>query len=139
MILMIKRLQKTRLNTSTTLKYSILLSSLSFSAILYSATPEQIKTAVQAEETAYLDTLKTLVNIESGSKDIEGLNQIAKVVADQLKAVGAEVNIINSTDIYRMDDTPEKMGPMVKAVLKGQGKSKIMMIAHMDTVYQRKI
>lgn len=137
MILMIKRLQKTRLNTSNTLKYSILLSSLSFSAALYAATPEQIKTAVQAEETAYLDTLKTLVNIESGSKDIEGLNQIAKVVADQLKAVGAEVNIINSTDIYRMDDTPEKMGPMVKAVLKGQGKSKIMMIAHMDTVYQR--
>lgn len=119
------------------LKYPLGVASLFMATLLSAASPEQIKSTVQAEQSAYLETLKTLVNIESGSKDIEGLNQIAKVVADQLKGVGADVSIINSTDIYRMDDTPEKMGPIVKAVLKGQGKSKIMMIAHMDTVYER--
>ncbi|WP_180121146.1 glutamate carboxypeptidase [Acinetobacter sp. YH12086] len=103
----------------------------------WAASPQEIKQVVESQKQSYLETLKTLVNIESGSKDLEGLNQMAKVVADQLKNVGAEVSVIESTDIYRMDDTPEKMGPIVKGVLKGQGKSKIMMIAHMDTVYER--
>lgn len=119
------------------LKYPIALSSLCFATLISAATPEQLKTAVKAEELGYLETLQSLVNIESGSKDIEGVNQIAKVVAEQLKAVGAEVNIVNSTDIYRMGDTPTQVGPMVKATLKGKGKSQIMMIAHMDTVYPR--
>ena len=142
MILMIKKQQlqssKKPLMSSPTLKLSsFCLASLIASTTLQAATPEQIKTVVQAEESAYLETLKNLVEIESGSKDIEGLNQIAKVVAEQLKAAGAEVSIIQSQDIYRMDDTPEQVGPMIKAVLKGKGKSKIMMIAHMDTVYQK--
>ncbi|WP_180101709.1 glutamate carboxypeptidase [Acinetobacter sp. YH12126] len=101
------------------------------------ASPQEIMQVAESQKQSYLETLKTLVNIESGSKDLEGLNQMAKVVADQLKNVGAEVSVIESTDIYRMDDTPETMGPIVKGVLKGQGKSKIMMIAHMDTVYER--
>ncbi|MCL6230833.1 MULTISPECIES: glutamate carboxypeptidase [Acinetobacter] len=103
----------------------------------WAASPQEIMQVAESQKQSYLETLKTLVNIESGSKDLEGLNQMAKVVADQLKNVGAEVSVIESTDIYRMDDTPEKMGPIVKGVLKGQGKSKIMMIAHMDTVYER--
>lgn len=137
MILMGITPQKNCFNIPKRLLYSILISSLSLSSALYAATPEQIKKTVQTEESAYLETLKNLVNIESGSKDIEGLNQIAKVVANELKDAGAEVSIINSSDIYRMDDSPEKMGPIVKGVLKGQGKSKIMLIAHMDTVYER--
>lgn len=112
-----------------------LISSLSISA--FAASPDQIKKVVEAEKPIYLNTLKDLVQIESGSKDIEGLNQMAQVVAARLKQAGAEVSIENSTNIYRMDDTPELIGPMVKAVLKGQGKSKIMLIAHMDTVYEK--
>ena len=54
-----------------------------------------------------------------------------------MKATGADVSILPTQDIYRMDDTPDQTGPMVKAVLKGKGKSKIMLIAHMDTVYQK--
>ncbi|WP_353173167.1 glutamate carboxypeptidase [Acinetobacter rudis] len=109
------------------------LSSLSLQA----ATLQQIKQVVVAEQQAYLSTLKDLVNIESGSRDIEGLNQIAQHVADRLKQTGATVEVIKSTDIYRLDDTPEQMGPMVKATLKGKGKSNIMLIAHMDTVYPK--
>lgn len=107
------------------------------SLAIYAVTPQQIKEVVTAEQQAYLSTLKDLVNIESGSRDVEGLNQIAAHVADRLKKSGADVRVIQSTDIYRLDDTPEKMGPMVQATLKGKGKSKIMLIAHMDTVYPK--
>ena len=40
---------------------------------------------------------------------------------------GAEVSIVEAKDIYRMDDTPQQTGPMVKAVLMGKGSSKIML------------
>ena len=44
------------------------------------------------------------------------MNKIAKYVAEQLKTTGAEVSIVEPKDIYRMDDTPQQTGPMVKAV-----------------------
>lgn len=89
----------------------------------------------QKEQQPLLDTLRDLVGIESGSKDFEGLNLIAGRVADQLRQLGGTVEILQPTDIYRLDDTPEKIGPAVHAVFKGTGAKKIMLIAHMDTVY----
>ncbi len=91
----------------------------------------------QKEQQPLLDTLRDLVSIESGSKDVEGLNQIAERVAGQLRQLGGTVEILQPTDIYRLDDTPEKIGPAVHAVFKGTGSKKIMLIAHMDTVYLR--
>lgn len=113
------------------------MSSLFTASSVFAVSADQIKKVVTEDQKAYLDTLKELVNIESGSKDIDGLNQIARIVSEKLKAQGATVEIIQANDVYRMDDAPEKLGPMVKAIFKGQGKSKIMMIGHMDTVYQK--
>lgn len=107
------------------------------SSISWAASPAEIKKIAEAQKVGYLDTLKTLVNIESGSKDIEGLNQISKVVADQLKATGAVVEIIQPKEIMKLDGAPDQTGPIVKAVLKGKGKTNIMLLAHNDTVYQK--
>ncbi|HEV8343705.1 MAG TPA: glutamate carboxypeptidase [Candidatus Binatia bacterium] len=41
------------------------------------------------------------------------------------------------SDVYKMDDTPEKIGKMVRATFAGTGTKKILLIAHMDTVYPR--
>lgn len=111
-----------------------LLSCLAFGQV-HAVSNDQVKHLVESEKKNYLNTLEALVNIESGSKDLVGVNKIAKYVAEQLKMTGAEVSIVEAKDIYRMDDTPQQTGPMVKAVLKGKGSSKIMLIAHMDTVY----
>jgi glutamate carboxypeptidase len=94
-----------------------------------------IQALAQKEQQPLLDTLRDLVNIETGSRDVEGLNVIAGRVADQLKQLGGTVEILQPTDIYRLDDTPEKIGPAVHATFKGAGTAKIMLIAHMDTVY----
>ncbi|MEH2484191.1 M20/M25/M40 family metallo-hydrolase [Bradyrhizobium sp. AZCC 2230] len=95
----------------------------------------EVHALAQKEQQPLLDTLRDLVSIESGSKDFEGLNLIAGRVADQLRQIGGTVEILQPTDIYRLDDTPEKIGPAVHAVFKGTGAKKIMLIAHMDTVY----
>lgn len=136
--MMKKVLNQTQLNKLSLQRFIVLgvMSGLSSVSVL-AASPDQVKKVIEAEKPMYLNTLKDLVQIESGSKDIVGLNQIAQVVAVRLKQAGAEVSVENSANIYRMDDTPEQVGPMIKAVLKGKGKSKIMLIAHMDTVYEK--
>ena len=91
----------------------------------------------QQEKAPLLDTLRDLVNIESGSKDAEGLAKLAALIAEHLTKLGGKVAIIEPADIYRMEDTPEKPGAMVHAEFKGTGTKKIMLIAHMDTVYLR--
>jgi len=94
-----------------------------------------VEQAANAQRQPMLDTMRDLVNIESGSKDLEGLAKIAALIADRLKALGGQVELITPTDIYRMDDTPERVGQVVHAEFKGSGTKKIMLIAHMDTVY----
>ncbi|MBW7962109.1 M20/M25/M40 family metallo-hydrolase [Bradyrhizobium sp. BR 10261] len=121
---------------------SLISSSLALLASLWlaSAAAEpmaDIHALAQQERQPLLDTLRDLVNIETGSGDVEGLNVIAGRVADQLRRIGGEVEILQPTDIYRLDDTPEKIGPAVHATFKGTGTRKIMLIAHMDTVYLR--
>jgi glutamate carboxypeptidase len=101
----------------------------------------QADAPVQAQARAHkgplLDTLKELVSIESGSRDLEGLAKLADVIAGRLRALGGEVELIQSADVYKMADTPEKTGRIVRATFRGTGSRKIMMIAHMDTVYLR--
>ena len=109
---------------------------LALSAVPARAAPEgRIHELAQQEKAPLLDTLRDLVNIESGSKDAEGLARIAALIAARLTGLGGKVAIIEPTDIYRMDDTPPKPGAMVHAEFKGTGSKKIMLIAHMDTVY----
>jgi glutamate carboxypeptidase len=109
----------------------------SASAVL--AQPVQpVLSAVQAQKQAYLDTLRDLVNIESGSDDRDGLDRISQLIADRLKALGGEVALVEpGNDAYRMHDTPPKIGRMVHATFKGTGTKKVLLIAHMDTVYRR--
>ena len=100
-----------------------------------SAAHAAVHELAQKEQQPLLDTLRDLVQIESGSKDLEGLGKIAALIASQLQQRGGKVEVLQPSDIYRLDDTPEKVGPVVHATFQGQGTKKIMFIAHMDTVY----
>jgi glutamate carboxypeptidase len=105
-----------------------------------SAAPvEPVRSLATKEKAPLVETLKDLVSIESGSGDREGLDKIADVIAGRLKALGGAVEMIepDAADIYHMVDTPKRIGKMVQARFTGSGTSKIMLIAHMDTVYLR--
>lgn len=96
-----------------------------------------VQRAAAAQKQPLLDTLKEFVSIETGSRDIEGLTQASELLATKLRALGAQVDFIEPTaaTTYRMADTPEKIGRMVRATFKGTGSKRILLIAHMDTVY----
>jgi glutamate carboxypeptidase len=93
---------------------------------------------VKQERGAYLKTLQELVSIESGSRDIEGLNRISEVIAGRLRALGGDVQFVPAAkDGIRFEDTPAEIGRIVLARFKGTGTRNILLLAHMDTVYQR--
>jgi len=97
---------------------------------------EPVLAQARQHKAPLLETLKELCNIESGSRDLEGLEKVAQLVAGRLKALGGEVDLVDvNNDMYRMEDTPEKVGRVVRATFTGKGSKKIMMLAHMDTVY----
>ena len=110
------------------------LGSASFAAL--AAPVAAVHEAAEQQKQGMLDTMRDLVNIESGSRDVEGVERIAALIGERLKALGGTVEILQPTDIFRLDDTPQRVGPMVHAEFKGSGQKKIMLIAHMDTVYR---
>ena len=98
---------------------------------------EPILSLAKKEKPALLETLKELVSIETGSRDTEGLDKLAKLIAERFRNLTDRVELIEPSNIYRMADTPEKIGKMVRATFAGTGARKILLIAHMDTVYPR--
>jgi glutamate carboxypeptidase len=99
---------------------------------------EPVYSLVKKEKQPFLDTLRELVSIETGSRDLEGLEKTAYLIEGRLQALGGKVDLIDpSADAYRMADTPAKIGKVVRARFEGKGTKRILLLAHMDTVYLR--
>jgi glutamate carboxypeptidase len=74
-----------------------------------------------------LDLLKEIVDIDSGTGDIAGGNKVEAVLAGRLKAIGADVR----SEPAEIPGLPDNL----VAVFHGTGKGKILIIAHVDTVF----
>jgi glutamate carboxypeptidase len=94
--------------------------------------------AAQAQVQPLLDTLEQLVSIESGSRDLEGLARMADLVAGRLKAAGLDVRRMPAkAPDFHPQLKGAAVGSMVYATRSGKGQRKVLLIAHMDTVYTR--
>jgi glutamate carboxypeptidase len=85
-----------------------------------------------------LDSLKQMVAIESGSRDLEGLGRMAELVATRLRGSGMAVQVLptRAPDFHpQLKGAP--LGAMVYGTRSGSGQRKVLLIAHMDTVYPR--
>lgn len=98
-----------------------------------------VQSAAAAQKQPLLDSLREFVNIETGSRDHEGITQATELLGSKLRALGGQVEFLEPQEAttYRMMDTPEKIGRMVKATFKGTGNKRILLIAHIDTVYPK--
>lgn len=85
--------------------------------------------AAIAQQPAVLNTLEQLVNIETGTGDATGMAQMADYLERRLTALGGTVSR------YQAEDGT--VGDNVVARFQGDGTTRILMIAHMDTVYPR--
>jgi len=129
---------KTRLPAAFYLRAILLLCGVAWIAVAQGAAVEPVAALAAKEKAPLLNTLKELVSIESGSGDREGLDKISALIAARLGALGGKVELLEAgADVYRMVDTPKQIGRMVLARFAGTGSKKILLIAHMDTVYLR--
>ena len=107
------------------------------SALAMAQSGEPLLVRIRQERPRLVETLRELVAIESGSRDIEGLNRLADLIAARLRALGGDVELAAPSDVYRMEDTPAQIGRSVVARFRGTGTKRILLLAHMDTVYLR--
>ncbi len=91
----------------------------------------KVMAAATAAQPAVVETLKSLVMIESGSNDVEGLAKLATLLDDRLKALGFKTE--------RRKAMPGVGADIVLGTMTGSGKRRIVLQAHMDTVYEKGI
>jgi len=76
---------------------------------------------------AIIADIAELVLIESGSYDAEGVTRVSHWMGERLQAQGFQLNY---------EQLPER-GERLTAVRKGNGKGKVMILGHADTVWPR--
>src|SRR5205814_10460923 len=96
--------------------------------VAQAAPQERVWTLAQKEMPAAIETLRELVNIESGSRDKEGLDRLAAHLGERLAALGAKVEFYEpgAADTYRLFDTPKESGKVVIGRFQGRGARRIM-------------
>jgi len=90
------------------------------------APDERLLAAARAAEPAVIQSLKDMVSIESGTMDAPGLSRMADYAEGRLKALGFQVERSQAGEAKR---------DLLVGRLDGQGKRRLMLIAHMDTIY----
>ncbi|MFZ3005808.1 MAG: glutamate carboxypeptidase [Phenylobacterium sp.] len=95
--------------------------------VLAAGKDAKVWAAAEAARAGQLELLKQVVNIDSGTGDIEGGRKVAAVLIPRLKALGMTVESVPA----EIPGLPEN----TVATLTGTGKAKILMIGHIDTVF----
>jgi glutamate carboxypeptidase len=93
------------------------------------ARDEALLTSATAEQPAVLRTLERLVNIETGTGNAEGMAAMADLLQGELQALGAVVT--------RHPATAGVVGDIIVGRIAGKGQRRILLLAHMDTVYPK--
>src|SRR5947209_4148790 len=81
---------------------------------------------MQAYQPELLERLALLVNIDSGSGQVEGVNTIMAYLEKWLRALGFSVTLHYA----------EQFGHNLVAGLTGEGRLRLLLVGHVDTVYK---
>lgn len=89
-------------------------------------TAQQQLARAQAEQPAYLQTLKTLVSVDTGTGTQEGLDQVSALLVKRLTELGAKVETFPATP---------SAGSNIIGTFKGSGTKDFLLMVHYDTVF----
>ena len=106
---------------------AVLTAALFVTAAQGSPRDDKLYAAVAANRAGFLALLGQVVNIDSGTGDVTGGARITALLAERLKALGAQTR-------YEKAEAPGLPDNLV-AVFHGTGKGRILIIAHCDTVF----
>jgi len=86
---------------------------------------KHLQTYLETQLPRYLDDLRTLVSIDSGSDNKPGVDAVVDWLITRLSALG-----------FRIERrTQPVLGDNVRATLRGQGTQRILLLGHSDTVF----
>ena len=88
---------------------------------------ERVLAAAKQCEPKELSLIERLVQIDSGTGDVPGLTAIGTLLRMELEAIGAKVESVAAV--------APAQGDNLVATLSGTGKGRILLIAHIDTVF----
>jgi len=88
---------------------------------------DRVYQAAAANRAGALDLLREIVDIDSGTGDVAGGARVEALLAGRLRALGADVR----TEPAEVPGLPDNL----VAVFHGTGRGKILIIAHIDTVF----
>jgi glutamate carboxypeptidase len=100
---------------------------LASSAVAAPSRDEAVYHAVEAHRAGALELLRSVVDIDSGSGDVAGGQRVEEILAARLEAIGAQVRSVPA-------EAPQ-LPPILVAEFHGTGNAKILIIAHIDTVF----
>lgn len=89
-------------------------------------TPQELLQQAQAEQPHYLETLKTLVSVDTGTGTEAGLKQVGAELVKRLEALGAKVTTQPATP---------SVGDNIVGTFKGTGSKDFLLMVHYDTVF----
>jgi glutamate carboxypeptidase len=88
---------------------------------------DSVYRAVQSNRADLLGLLQQIVDIDSGTGDVEGGSKVDAILAGRLESLGAAVR----KEPAESPDLPDNL----VAVVHGSGKGRILIVAHIDTVF----
>jgi len=88
--------------------------------------PAELLEQAKAEQSAYIETVKQLVAVDTGTGQAEGLATVSKMLVERLQALGAEVSTSPATP---------SAGDNIVGTLKGTGSKDFLLMVHYDTVF----
>lgn len=94
-----------------------------------STTEVRLREAVSSRYGDHINLLQKAVDIPSGSLNMAGVRKVGELFAGELLAMGFEVELIDQPDSLRR-------GPHLVAVHKGTRGPRILLIGHLDTVFE---
>lgn len=89
-------------------------------------TPQELYSQAQAEQPHYLETLKSLVSVDTGTGTEAGLKQVGAELVKRLEALGAKVTTQPATP---------SVGDNIVGTFKGNGDKDFLLMVHYDTVF----
>jgi len=98
----------------------------SLSAMAAEIKPAELLEQAKAEQSAYIETVKQLVAVDTGTGQAEGLATVSKMLVERLQALGAQVSTSPATP---------SAGDNIVGTLKGTGSKDFLLMVHYDTVF----
>ncbi len=89
---------------------------------------QPILDSAEHNKVAAIKLWERLVNVDSGTGDMTGINAVGAIAVDELAKLGAAIELVPAKPSY---------GDNVVASFTGSGQGKILLMAHMDTVFAK--